>query len=214
MNTTERWIAAAGVLILLVYLTTATGLVTDTGRLTLVLVFAIGPGAIVGILQIIDRLAPTTGPAVTRLCRTFLVTAFALFTLMIVVQQTVAMQLRDLRAAAPDAAAAQTLGLIYRGVNLVQLGIDVTFDIFYCIGVIILAAAMFRHRDFGRLIGILGIVSGAGLLILNLASFPYVPAESGLVDLGPVTGVWWLLVIVQMFRSRRRQPPEVAVAGS
>jgi hypothetical protein len=63
---------------------------------------------------------------------------------------------------------------------------------------------MFRHEDFGRLIGGFGMLSGAALLAFNLATFPYIPAESGLVDLGPVTAIWWLAVILQLFRLDRR----------
>jgi hypothetical protein len=78
----------------------------------------------------------------------------------------------------------------------------VSFDIFYCLGVILVSVAMYSHRDFGRIIGVFGVLSAASLLWLNLAAFPKVPDESGLVDLGPLTAVWWLAVIIQLMRSR------------
>jgi hypothetical protein len=40
-----------------------------------------------------------------------------------------------------------------------------------------------------------------GLLVLNLATFPLPPASAGSLDLGPVAGLWYLAITVQMFRS-------------
>jgi hypothetical protein len=94
--------------------------------------------------------------------------------------------------------------LIYRGVNTVQATRDVAFDIFYCLAVILFSVLMLRHPSFGRGVGILGIASWVGLLALNFWTFPVPPAEADLVDLGPVTGVWWLLVIIQLVRTERQ----------
>jgi hypothetical protein len=116
----------------------------------------------------------------------FLVIAFALFTLMIVVQQTVVLQFREWRLEA--------------GVNLVQRGIDVTFDIVYCFGVISLGVVLYQMVGFGRGLAAAGIFAAGVLLAANLATFPHPPAESGLIDLGPVTAVWWVLVILRLIR--------------
>jgi hypothetical protein len=105
------------------------------------------------------------------------------------------------------------LDVVFKGTNLIQQGIDVSFDVFYCLGMIVLAAVLYRHRDFGRILGGLGVMSAAGLLVLNLWTFPYPPANSGLLDLGPPTGVWWLLVCVQIQRVLRRAPVSEKGAG-
>jgi hypothetical protein len=199
-----RSAAALGLLAVLIYIATAIGLIKDVTPLTLALVFAIGPVAIFGVLSISDHLAQD-GPAPTlRPATVFLVIAFALFTLMLVVQQTVFIRFREFSRQATDPAALEGLRTAFRLVNQVQLGIDVCFDIFYCAGVALLSIAMYRHRDFGRSIGAFGVLSAAGLLFLNLATFPHPPAERGLVDLGPVTGVWWVVVILQFIRIQRR----------
>lgn len=89
---------------------------------------------------------------------------------------------------------------------------DVAFDVFYCVGLMMLAAALARHPAFGRAVAVFGFISAAGLLALNLVAFPYTPSEAGLVDLGPVTGVWWLLVIVLQIRRMRRGRVRLAPA--
>lgn len=198
-----------GLAVVLVYLGAATGLLRHVNQLLLVLVFAIGPVAIVGVLAIHERLAAAGSSLMLKVGTAFLIVAFAFFNLMLVVQQTIFMQFHDFIAAAPDEAAEQALRLVRRGVNLVQLGIDVSFDIFYCVGLILVAAVMYRHRDFGKFFGVFGAASAAALLVFNLWTFPYIPAESGLVNLGPVTGLWWLAVIVQMIRLTRRPPRPV-----
>lgn len=194
-----------GLLVLLVYLGAATGLVRDVNKLLLILAFAIGPAAIVGVLAISERLASGRASTKLRVGTVFLVIAFALLNLMLVVQQTIFLQYRQFRQDAADEAVRESLRLVFEGVNLVQLGIDVSFDIFYCVGLILIAAVMYGHRDFGRFLGVFGILAAAALLIANLAAFPYLPTEIGLIDLGPVTGLWWLAVIVQMVRLGRRE---------
>lgn len=191
---------------------TATGVARVGNNATLALVFAIGPVAIIGSLRVVSRLAPEVAPAKLQLCRIFLVAAFTLFTVMIVIQQMVLLQFREMQAATEDPAAAETLRLVFNGVNLVQLGIDVAFDVFYCLGVVQLGGAMYRHPQFGRVLGGFGMASAGALLALNIAAFPHVPSEIGFVDLGPVTGVWWLVVIAHLLRLRWRQAPGLTAA--
>ena len=110
---------------------------------------------------------------------------------------------RQLRLETSDPEAMAVLDAVFKGTNLVQQGIDVSFDVFYCLGIIALSFVMYRERNFGRLLGALAVISAAGRLIFNLATFPYPPAESGLLDLGPLTGLWWLLVFIQVKRAAR-----------
>jgi len=208
-----------GVGVLLVYLTAALGIlpIIGTERITLALVFAIGPVAIVGVLGIYERLRLSPSVFFLRVGSTFLIVAFALFNLMLVVQQMVRLQFRQFRLETSDPAAVPSLDAVFKGTDLVQQGIDVSFDVFYCLGIIGLSLVMYRERDFGRLLGGLGILSAAALLVFNLATFPYPPAQSGLIDLGPLTGLWWLLVFFQMKRTATRAageaPPKVGPAA-
>jgi hypothetical protein len=190
--------AISGIAAIAVYLSTSLGFVHDNGNLILSLVFGIGPIAIVGVHRLLGGLGDPGSPLL-RVCRSFLVSAFVLFTLMVVVQQMVLLQFREMSVAA-DPSSVESLRLMFRGVNVVQLGIDVAFDIFYALGTLSLALLLYRHEDFGRVIGLAGMVTAGALLVVNLAAFPHVPAERGLVDLGPVTAVWWLLVIAAQVR--------------
>jgi hypothetical protein len=70
---------------------------------------------------------------------------------------------------------------------------------------------MLEDRRFGRLIGGFGIFTSTALLILNFWTFPIPPAEAGLIDVGPLTGLWWIVVIVLWIRADRA---EVGTAGA
>ena len=105
---------------------------------------------------------------------------------------------------ATDETVYEFLRLIFKGTNLVQLGIDVAFDIVYSLGLILLSAAFLRHSRFGVVLGIYGIVTGGLLLAFNMATFPVPPAEAGLIDFGPFTGLFWLVLIIGGFISGRR----------
>ncbi len=188
---------------LLVYLAAAFGVlpILGTERVTLALVFAIGPVAMVGVLGIYEVLRTSRSEFLARVGATFLIVAFALFNLMLVVQQMVRAQFRQFRSETGDAGAAAVLDAVFKGTDLVQQGIDVSFDVFYCLGIIALSVVMYGEPVFGRLVGGFGVISAATLLVFNLATFPHPPANSGLVDLGPLTILWWILVSVQIKRS-------------
>ena len=84
----------------------------------------------------------------------------------------------------------------------VILGLDVTFDVFIGLGTLLFGIAMLNHPRFGKVIGIAGIIVG-GVVILgfNFYTFPDPPKEAGLIDPGPITGLWYLWVVVYVFRS-------------
>jgi hypothetical protein len=83
----------------------------------------------------------------------------------------------------------------------VWLGLDVAWDVYVGLGTLFFAVCALRHPRLGRVIGVAGIVIAVGLLALNLYSFPAPPGEAGLVDLGPVIGLWYLVVTVAVFAS-------------
>lgn len=203
---TERILEALGVGAILVYLAGAFCWLPDLGNLVLAVVFAVGPIAIVGMLGMHERLRATANPFTLRVAITYLVIAFALLNLMLVVQQMGVHQFERFRSATTDATARAALETAFKGTNSVQLGIDVSFDVFYCLGMGLLSWIMYHDRDFGRLLGAFGMISAASLLALNLATFPVCPKDAGLVDLGPLTGIWWLLVCFRMKWVAARAP--------
>lgn len=90
---------------------------------------------------------------------------------------------------------------ITRLVDKVQLGIDVSWDVFVSLGTLFFGMAMMRHPRFGKIIGITGIIIGLILLFTNLLSFPTPPAEAGSFDFGPVMGLWYLAVVIMSLAS-------------
>jgi hypothetical protein len=90
-----------------------------------------------------------------------------------------------------------------RSLQAVWLGLDVAWDVYIGLGTALFALSMARHPRFGRVFAASGVAIGLALLLLNLYTFPTPPANAGLVDLGPVVGLWYLAVTVQMWRSLR-----------
>ena len=86
----------------------------------------------------------------------------------------------------------------WRSVNRVQYLVDVVWDIFICLATILLGAFFWAQPRFGRVWGGVGVVSGLGLLVLNLWTFPYAPGETGSVDLGPLVALWMGAVFVRL----------------
>lgn len=192
------------VLALLVYVAIATERVHGVDAFARSIAFLIGPLALIGTFQLIGTFESSANANHLRFCRVFLGSAFVLLTTMVVIQQTTLLQFAILRSS-DVSTASNEIDLIQFGVNIVQLGLDVAFDIHYCVGVILFASLIYRHPAFGRVIGLLGIAIASGLLALNLVAFPVSPSAAGFPDLGPLTALWWLGVIVLQLRRIRHR---------
>jgi hypothetical protein len=101
--------------------------------------------------------------------------------------------------AAGDAAAeaAREIG------DRVHYGLDVGWDVFIALGTFLFAWAALRHPRLGWWIGIPGMAVAVALLAFNLASFPVPPAGADSVDLGPLVGLWYLVVSIRVLTSMR-----------
>ena len=171
-------------------------------KLIVVLVMLLGPVAIVGMLTLSELLGRHRKSVALQAATVFSVVGFAFFNLMIVVQLTSRAYIRGYIQKAQEESARETLRWILKGVDSVQLGIDVSFDVFYCLGMMLFAVVMYGHPRFGKWFSLPGVVLGALLLAFNLYTFPQPPADAELIDLGPFTALWWVAVVVQMVRSR------------
>jgi hypothetical protein len=85
----------------------------------------------------------------------------------------------------------------------VEFGLDLSWDVFLVAGTILFGFAMLADRRFGRRFGLTGILVAVALYAVNFATFPTPPADAGLVDLGPLIGLWYAAVSVQALRVRR-----------
>jgi hypothetical protein len=67
---------------------------------------------------------------------------------------------------------------------------------------------------FGPLFAVPGILVGLAGLGFNAASFPTPPGQAELVDVGPLTGLFFLAVAVRMIFVYRSLGKSAALAGS
>lgn len=106
----------------------------------------------------------------------------------------------DMQLAEAEGEAARELARqVHRSVNRVQYLIDVVWDIFIGAAGALVGWAALRHPSYGRIWGGVGLAASLALLYLNLDTFPYAPAESGSVDVGPLVAIWFLAMFSRTF---------------
>ena len=196
LNTWIRIAAASGLASVLFYFSAAFLPVPDS--IARLMAFGFGPLLSFSFLAIYRYLAEEVdGPILQGACL-FVIIAGVVVTTMLVVQVGNNMVRVDLLASAQNELARDAVNSGWRAVNRVQYLLDVVWDIFICVSLILLGTAMLRHRHFGRIWGTLGIIVSFLLLTLNLWTFPEGPAYAGSVDLGPLVAVWMMAVFVRM----------------
>ncbi|MGA9533444.1 MAG: hypothetical protein WBR18_12070 [Anaerolineales bacterium] len=146
---------------------------------------SIGVGSL-GLRQLIDLHGPSVSASLGAISN---YTAGALFTAMALVQLAVKQIGADM---------AITLQPDLEGV---WLGLDVAWDLYIGVGTILFAWAVKSHPRFGWWFAGPGLAVGVGLLVTNLAVFPTPPSAAGLIDLGPLVGLWYLAATIQAWRS-------------
>ena len=100
-------------------------------------------------------------------------------------------------------AARESIGAAWDGLNMVQLGLDVSWDIYISLATLLLAIVLWGHPRFHKIFAAITGLLGAGLLVLNLWTYPIPPAAAGSVDLGPAVGIWYLVITLRVLTSRK-----------
>jgi hypothetical protein len=181
----------AGLLGIAAYFTAVTGLLPP--RVTLILAFSMGPLLSVGFMGFYHFLKVHRNSAALQTATVFGLIAGTLVNLMLVVQQSLFIGL-------PSATRA-TMGPAWAGLNWIQLGIDVSWDIYISVATVLLGAALWTHPRFGRVLAGITMFAGSLLLVLNLWTFPTPPGDAGLFDAGPLVGLWYLVLSLRMLCS-------------
>ena len=166
--------------------------------LSRLLVFAFGPLIVVSFLGLYRFLADHKDRIPLHIAFVFGAIAGTLLTTMLIIQIGNNMVRAELLAAAGSEAAKESIELSWDAVNRVQYLLDVVWDIFITISLMLFAYALIHHPRFGKIWGISGILISCALLVLNFLSFPEPPAESGSVDLGPLTALWMFAVYIRL----------------
>jgi hypothetical protein len=161
--------------------------------------FSIGPFGIVFILGLNRFLTVFRGAVVVQIATVFGVIGAGVMNLMAVIQAAISARMDRHSPTASDVAAREMVAWVRTSVNSVHLGLDVSFDIFFLVSLVLFAVAMLRHPNFGAKFAVPGLIAAASTLILNLYSFP-IPPEP---DLGPVVGLWLFAVALRMLFSVR-----------
>jgi len=140
--------------------------------------------ASIGLRRLLDWETPRVSSALAALSNAL---AGVLFSAMVLVQMAVGSAIGEKKPSLE--------------VKAVWLGLDVAWDVYIGLGTLCFGLAMLGHPRFGRVFGCCGMAIAAGLLALNLWTFPTPPSNAGLIDLGPVIGLWYLVVTIRMWCS-------------
>lgn len=103
----------------------------------------------------------------------------------------------------PSGLAAESSSPAYQAANGLQIGLDAAWDVFLAIGTFLFALNMWTHPRFGRVFAMIGCALAILLATLNFGTFPEPPTEAGLVDVGPIIGLWYLVVAIRIGSSLR-----------
>lgn len=111
--------------------------------------------------------------------------------------------IRGFIASAAEEAEREAWRDILAGVFTVQNGLNYVADFFFDWTIFLWAIVMWDHPRFGRLFSITGVIAGGLHFGMKLATFPVPPSEAGLYDAGPLIGLWYAAVCIQVLRNVR-----------
>jgi len=194
----DRIVKILGASVLTIFLITTLDIVTLPTAVQFTGLFLLSPIVILVILTLHEKYQPQVGfVSLQRFAVVFFIIAFSIANIMIVVQQAGRYYYSQI------ADQVENVKPIYLLFNSIQLGMDVSFDIFYSIGIFLFSLSFLARKGLALGLGLFGIVISTGLLAFNIFTFPSPPKDAGLVDLGPYTIVWWLLLVLILRRQSR-----------
>lgn len=196
----KKWVLAGiicGILADLVYALSVG--ISFPVRVAYPLFWSFGPLLIVAVIGLYNFLKLERQSLPLQLGTLFFIIAGALVTLMGTMQGSSVAELDKLRPenTSPDF---QAWKMARIAADSLQLGADLAWDIFGFSAVILLGVTMLKHSKFGKIFGFTGILIGLLGLAFNIYTFPANPGTAGLIDVGPLVGLWFLAVTIQVIR--------------
>jgi len=168
-----------------------------------------GPLGIVNVYAVYRLLARERDGAVNKLAFVFGVVGFVAVVLQLMVQQAVLLRASDLALNGP-ASQVETwhdMALVARGVDW---GIDLAWDLFLGLWMLLTAPLMLGHSRLGRRWGIPAVVLAIALLGFNAVTVPFPPETEGLIDVGPIVGLYYAVLSAYLLKlGFEKQPAEV-----
>lgn len=194
----EYLLRAIGLVVLGIYLTAALNIVALPNAIQLTGFLLLSPIVILVLLTMHEKYQPEPEfIPIQRFAVSFFIVAFSIANIMIVVQQAGHYYYSQITSQV------ENVKPIYLLFNSIQLGMDVSFDIFYSVGILLFSLSFLARKGLAFGLGLLGLIISIGLLVLNIFTFPTPPKDAGLIDLGPYTIVWWLLLVIILKRQSR-----------
>lgn len=174
---------------------------TQPGRSAALTVVTMWPVlSIVYAYGLYDFVAAERPGVANRFAFLFAVAGFTTVLAMIVVQLAVDAGFAEINRGL-DAQAAATLK---RGLRLIDQGLDVAWDMLIGTSLVFSGVAARRRRGLGPGWGFPLMALGAGLIVLNVATFPWPPASRGLFDIGPFIGLFEIALAARLVALGRR----------
>jgi uncharacterized membrane protein YhhN len=93
----------------------------------------------------------------------------------------------------------ELLKTVRKSERLVDLGIDVAWDLFIGTSIIFLGITLRSRPNFGFWWALPAGVLGLALIVLNVITFPWPPNTQNLFDIGPVIGVYIIFLAARVF---------------
>jgi hypothetical protein len=136
--------------------------------------------------------------------------AFTLVAGMISIQLAVRIGIGEYMATSP-AGQSELLEVSKRAVRLVDMGLDVAWDLFIGTTLIFLSVSLGGHDRFGRRWGIPAALLGAALIVLNVVTFPWPPDTRQLFDIGPAVGLFIIGLSIRLLQLGRQTKTASAI---
>lgn len=171
-----------------------------------------GPLAIAMLYAFYRLLARERAGAVNDVAFVYGVVAFTVVTLMIMVQAAVLLKASDLALDGPAAQveAWHDMTRVARGVDW---GIDVAWDLFLGLWMLLTAVLMLGHSRLGRRWAVPAIVLAVALLGFNAVTVPFPPDTKGLIDPGPLVGLYYAALSAYLLKLGLENRPAPATTA-
>lgn len=115
--------------------------------------------------------------------------AFAMVAMMISIQLSVRFGINEYISNSSNSEQ-EILRVMQNSIRLVDMGLDVSWDLFIGISLIFLSIVLKGNKSFGLWWSLPAVMLGIMLIVLNVITFPWPPDTQGLIDIGPAIGLY------------------------